>query len=255
MLFRSRGPEIKKDDLIQKVRSVVGITWNNKDDKLYAVNHGRDYLYNHAPKHFSQWDNSVLPADEFMLIEEGDDFGWPYTYYDHFKKKRILAPEYGGDGEKEALGDKDPIFGLPAHWAPNDLLFYTGDQFPERYKNGAFIAFHGSTNRTPYPQAGYIVGFIPFKDGVPAGTLEIFADGFAGVDVIKEMKDAKYRPMGLAQGPDGSLYISESKKGKIWRVLFQGSKEDFGLEQLKKMERRKLASYLKKPIENLDAVN
>ena len=237
------------------VRSVVGITWNNKDDKLYAVNHGRDYLYNHAPKHFSQWDNSVLPADEFMLIEEGDDFGWPYTYYDHFKKKRILAPEYGGDGEKEALGYKDPIFGLPAHWAPNDLLFYTGDQFPERYKNGAFIAFHGSTNRTPYPQAGYIVGFIPFKDGVPAGTLEIFADGFAGVDVIKEMKDAKYRPMGLAQGPDGSLYISESKKGKIWRVLFQGSKEDFGLEQLKKMERRKLASYLKKPIENLDAVN
>ena len=80
------------------IRSVVGITWNKKDDQLYAVNHGRDYLYNHAPKYFSQWENSVLPADEFMLIEEGDDFGWPYTYYDHFKEKRMLAPEYGGDG-------------------------------------------------------------------------------------------------------------------------------------------------------------
>ena len=236
------------------IRSVVGITWNNEDNKLYAVNHGRDYLFNHAPKHFSQWDNSVLPADEFMLIEEGDNFGWPYTYYDHFKNKRMLAPEYGGDGNKEALGYKDPILGLPAHWAPNDLLFYTGDQFPERYKNGAFVAFHGSTNRTPYPQAGYIVGFIPFRDGRPIGTWEVFADGFIGTDIIKQMKDAKYRPMGLAQGPDGSLYISESKKGKIWRVLFQGSKDDFGLDQLKKMERRKFASYLKKPVENIDII-
>ncbi len=237
------------------IRSVVGITWNNKNDKLYAVNHGRDYLYNHAPKHYSVWQNSVLPADEFMLIEQDDDFGWPYTYYDHFKNQRMLAPEYGGDGKKAAEGYKDPIMGLPAHWAPNDLLFYTGDQFPERYKDGAFIAFHGSTNRTPYPQAGYIVAFIPFDNGKPVGTLEVFADGFAGVDVIKEMKDAKYRPMGLAQGPDGSLYISESKKGKIWRVLFEGSKDDFGIDDLKKMERRKFASYIKMPVENIDIIN
>ena len=237
------------------IRSVVGITWNKKDDKLFAVNHGRDYLYNHAPKHFSEWENSVLPADEFMLIEEGDDFGWPYTYYDHFKDKRMLAPEYGGDGKKEANGYKDPILGLPAHWAPNDLLFYSGDQFPERYKNGAFIAFHGSTNRTPYPQAGYIVAFIPFQDGKPTVTWEAFADGFAGTDKIKQMKDAKYRPMGLAQGPDGSLFISESKKGKIWRIIFQGNKENFGIAQLKKMEKRKLVSYLKKPIESLDIID
>ena len=236
------------------IRSVVGVTWNKKDDKLYAVNHGRDYLYNHAPKHFSEWENSVLPADEFMLIEEGDDFGWPYTYYDHFKDKRMLAPEYGGDGKKEANGYKDPILGLPAHWAPNDLLFYSGDQFPERYKNGAFIAFHGSTNRTPYPQAGYIVAFIPFQDGKPTGTWEVFADGFAGADIIKQMKDAKYRPMGLAQGPDGSLFISESKKGKIWRIIFQGNKENFGISELKKMEKRKFVSYLKKPVENLDII-
>ena len=234
------------------LRSIVGITWNKKQDNLYAVNHGRDYLHNHAPDYYSKWENSVLPSEEFMLINKDDDFGWPYTYYDHFKNKRMLAPEYGGDGNKEALGYKDPILGLPAHWAPNDLLFYTGDQFPERYKNGAFVAFHGSTNRTPYPQAGYIVGFIPFRDGRPIGTWEVFADGFIGTDIIKQMKDAKYRPMGLAQGPDGSLYISESKKGKIWRVLFQGSKDDFGLDQLKKMERRKFASYLKKPVENID---
>ena len=189
-----------------------------------------------------------------MRIEDGDDYGWPYTYYDHFKNKRMLAPEYGGDGKKISDNYTKPIMGLPAHWAPNDLLFYTGDQFPNRYKNGAFIAFHGSTNRSPYPQAGYVVGFIPFKDGLPSGELEIFADGFAQVEVIKEMKDAKYRPMGLAEGPNGSLYISDSKKGKIWRVLFDGNKSDFGDKNLEKMKLRIHLPHIKTPEEFTDIV-
>ena len=237
------------------VRSVVGLTWNNQLDQLFAVNHGRDYLHNHAPKYFSKWDNAVLPSEEFIQINEGDDFGWPYTYYDHFKNKRLVAPEYGGDGIIEASDNyKDPIYGLPAHWAPNDLLFYTGDMFPDRYKNGAFIAFHGSTNRGPYPQAGYVVGFIPFKDGFPSGNLEIFADGFVNTEVVKDVKDAMYRPMGLAQGPDGSLYISESKKGKIWRVLFDGNKSDFGDKNLEKMKLRIHLPHIKTPEEFTDIV-
>jgi len=237
------------------VRSVVGLTWNNQLDQLFAVNHGRDYLHNHAPKYFSKWDNAVLPSEEFIQINEGDDFGWPYTYYDHFKNKRLVAPEYGGDGIIEASDNyKDPIYGLPAHWAPNDLLFYTGDMFPDRYKNGAFIAFHGSTNRGPYPQAGYVVGFIPFKDGFPSGKLEVFADGFVNTEVVKDVKDAMYRPMGLAQGPDGSLYISESKKGKIWRVLFDGNKSDFGDKNLEKMKLRIHLPHIKTPEEFTDIV-
>jgi len=237
------------------VRSVVGITWNNYVDNLYAVNHGRDYLYNHAPKFYSEWDNAVLPSDEFMKISKGDNFGWPYTYYDHFKSKRLLAPEYGGDGKKlPSTKYKDPIYGLPAHWAPNDLLFYSGNMFPKRYKNGAFIAFHGSTNRSPYPQAGYVVGFIPFKDEYPSGELEIFADGFAQVDIIKDVKDAKYRPMGLAEGPDGSLYISDSKKGKIWRVFYTSSREDFTEINLKQMKLRKYLPHIKTPVEFEDIV-
>ena len=190
-----------------------------------------------------------------MKISKGDDFGWPYTYFDHFKKQRLVAPEYGGNSQKIASKEyKDPIYGLPAHWAPNDLLFYSGDMFPERYKNGAFIAFHGSTNRSPYPQAGYVVGFIPFSNGSPSGELEIFADGFAQVEVIKEMKDAKYRPMGLAEGPDGSLYISDSKKGKIWRVLYTADKASFSDENLKEMELRKYLPHIKTPIEFKDIV-
>ena len=229
------------------IRSVVGLTWNNEINSLFGVNHGRDFLHNHAPQFYSEWENTVLPAEEFMLIREGDDYGWPYTYYDHFKNKRMIAPEYGGDNNKSTDEYTDPIMGLPAHWAPNDLLFYTGNQFPDRYKNGAFIAFHGSTNRVPYPQAGYVVGFIPFKNGIPSGSLEIFADGFAGREVLVDMEDAKYRPMGLAQGPDGSLYISESKKGKIWRVIFSGDKNNFGEKEISKMIKREDRSYTKLP--------
>ena len=234
------------------VRSVVGMSWNHEYNNLYAINHGRDYLHNHAPKYFSKWDNAVLPAEELMVIKEGDDFGWPYTYYDHFKNKRMLAPEYGGDGKLQALEFTDPIMGLPAHWAPNDLLFYKGNQFPERYKKGAFIAFHGSTNRTPYPQGGYIVAFVPFKNGKPTGEFEVFADGFTGVDTVTFMKDAKYRPMGLAEGPDGSLYISESKKGKIWRIMYTSDPSKFEEAQLSSMAKRKSRSYVKTPDKTKD---
>ncbi len=234
------------------IRSIVAITWNDEDNSLYAVQHGRDYLHNHAPQFYSKWDQAVLPAEEFMKIEEGDNFGWPYSYYDHFKGKKMVAPEYGGDGIKEAQGFKAPLMGLPAHWAPNDLLFYKGDLFPSRYKKGAFIAFHGSMNRSPYPQAGYIVAFIPFENGKPTGEWEVFADGFAGTDTIVSMPDAKYRPMGLSEGSDGSLYISESKQGKIWRVTFNGDPKTFGEEHLSEMEKRKSRPHLKTPDKVLD---
>jgi len=234
------------------IRSVVAISWNESDNSLYAINHGRDYLYNHAPQYYREWHDAVLPAEEFMKIEKDDDFGWPYTYYDHFKNERMVAPEYGGDGQKAAVGFTDPLMGFPAHWAPNDLLFYKGDQFPDRYKNGAFVAFHGSTNRTPYPQAGYIVAFIPFENGKPNGTWEVFADGFTGTDTVAYMKDAKYRPMGLAQGKDGNLYISDSKIGKIWCISFKGDKTQFGESHLARMESRKSKSYLKTPVEITD---
>jgi glucose/arabinose dehydrogenase len=237
------------------IRSVVALSWNEEDNSLYAVQHGRDYLQGHAPQYYSPWQNAVLPAEEFMKIAEGDDYGWPYTYYDPFKKKRMIAPEYGGDGNREATGYANPIMGLPAHWAPNDLLFYKGDQFPARYKKGAFIAFHGSTNRAPYPQAGYIVAFIPFENGKPTDRWEVFADGFAGVDTIRTMSEAKHRPMGLAEGPDGSLYVSESKKGKIWRILFTADRMTFGEAQLVDMEKRKSKTYLKTPDEKTDSLS
>jgi glucose/arabinose dehydrogenase len=133
-----------------------------------------------------------------------------------------LAPEYGGDGEmvERCENKMDPIMAFPGHIGPNDLLFYTGEMFPEKYRNGAFIAFHGSWNRAPEPQSGYFVVFVPFDGAYPSGDWEIFADGFAGVETISSTRDAEYRPCGLAQGPDGSLYVVDSNKGKIWRIIY-----------------------------------
>lgn len=231
------------------IRSLVAMNWNPVDDELYAVMHGRDDLLRLWPDRYTPQESALLPSEEFMRITEGSHFGWPYCYYDQVKGKKVLAPEYGGDGDiiGRCADYEDPIIGFPGHWAPNDLVFYQGEQFPERYKNGAFIAFHGSTNRAPYPQSGYFVGFVPFKNGKPSGEFEVFADGFAEIDPIVSTKDAAHRPMGLAVGPDGELYISDSVEGRIWKVTYQGKKEDFGEKQLLAMAARKKLSHIRTP--------
>ncbi|NML23378.1 sorbosone dehydrogenase [Pseudoflavitalea sp. G-6-1-2] len=202
------------------IRNVVGLDWNQTTNQLYAMQHGRDLLNTLFPGMYNEEQSAELPSEELLRIKKGDDYGWPYCYYDQFQKKKVLAPEYGGDGKKlgRCADKSQPIYGFPGHWAPNALLFYTGNQFPEKYKNGAFVAFHGSWNRAPRPQNGYFVVFLPFKDGMPGGDYEIFADGFAGEKI--DPKNARFRPCGLAQGPDGSLYISEDKKGRIWKVSY-----------------------------------
>ncbi len=239
------------------LRSIVAMDWNQQDKNLYVVMHGRDDLLRLWAGKFSPWQSALLPSEEFLMVREGSDAGWPYCYFDQIQNKKVLAPEYGGDGNAVGRCDQfeKPIMGFPGHWAPNDLFFYRGDQFPEHYKNGAFIAFHGSTNRAPYPQSGYFVGFVPFQNGKPTGSWEVFADGFAVVDQIVNVSDAVYRPMGIAMGPDGSLYISETEKGKIWRVMYKGKKDVFGPDQLAKMEERKSKSHIRTPDEvddNLD---
>lgn len=236
------------------LRSIVAMDWNKTDKSLYVLQHGRDNLHRLFPELYTAWQSAVLPSEEFFKLKEGDDAGWPYYYYDQLQKKKLMTPEYGGDGKKEGKGKElaQPLIGFPGHWAPNDLYFYQGDQFPARYKNGAFIAFHGSTNRAPYPQAGYFVAFVPFKNGAPTGAWEVFADGFAGVDPIVNVKDAIFRPMGIAMGPDGSLYISETEKGKIWRVMYKGDKKNFGTAQLAEMEKHKLLSHIRTPDEVKD---
>jgi glucose/arabinose dehydrogenase len=202
------------------IRNAVALEWNSKLDALYAVIHGRDSLDTLFPALYTAEDNATRTAEEFHRIVDGGHFGWPYTFWDLKLNQRIVAPEYGGDGKKTAEKDQypDPLVAFPAHWAPNDLVFHDGKGFPARYAQGAFIAFHGSWNRAPEPQAGYKVVFQPLKDGRPAGAYEEFIDGFAGTIEDNNPRNADYRPVGLAIGPDGALYVADSQKGRIWRV-------------------------------------
>lgn len=217
------------------IRNAVALDWNTAANSLYALQHGRDMLNTLYPDMYTAEQSAELPSEEFLMVKDGSDFGWPYCYYDHFQKKKVLAPEYGGDGKKEdrCAGKDKPIMAFPGHWAPNDVLFYTGNQFPARYKNGAFVCFHGSWNRAPMKQGGYFVAFIPFgTDGRPSGNYEVFAENFAGLNPtnkpgstdLASPGDAQHRPMGLAQGPDGSLYITDSVKGTVYRVMYSAKK-------------------------------
>jgi len=237
------------------LRSLVAMDWDRKSKSLYTVAHGRDDFRMLWPDLYTSWESAMQPAEEFFKVKEGLDGGWPYYYYDEVKGKKLLNPEFGGNQVLEGNGAKlsQPIMAFPAHFAPNDLLFYRGKQFPARYRNGAFVAFHGSTDRAPYPQAGYIIAFVPFKDGKPSGPWEVFADGFARANPIANVSDAVYRPMGLAEGPDGSLYISDTEKGRIWRIMYKGDKKVFGPAQLAVMEnRKKTASNIRTPDEIKD---
>jgi glucose/arabinose dehydrogenase len=204
------------------LRNVVGICWNTATNSLFVMQHGRDQLHSIFPTMYTDKENAELPAECMYELHQGVDAGWPYIYYDPFKKKKMLAPEYGGDGKKTA-GENviDPVIAFPAHLAPDGLLFYTGNQFPEKYKNGAFIAFHGSWNRAPEPQEGFFVAFVPFSNGKPSGNWEIFANGFSGGPEKTASGSAVHRPCGLAQGPDGSLYVTDDSKGTVWRISYK----------------------------------
>ncbi|WP_034256050.1 PQQ-dependent sugar dehydrogenase, partial [Arenibacter latericius] len=200
------------------IKNAVAIDWNYKTNSLFAAVHGRGAFHDYYPEHYTAKQSAELPAEVLYELQEGDDAGWPYIYYDQFKKQKMLAPEYGGDGEKTAGEDAiDPIMAFPAHLAPNDLLFYTGTMFPEKYRNGAFIAFHG---QSPELKKGYLVAFVPFKDGKPSGDWEIFADNFAGIDLANPSGPVQYRPCGLAQGPNGELYVTEDLNGTVFKITY-----------------------------------
>lgn len=202
------------------LKNAVGITWNTQTNSLFAMAHGRGQFHDFYPQYYTPQMSQELPAEAMYEFKKaGDDAGWPYIYYDQKQNKKIVTPEYGGDGKKTG-GETalDPTVTFPAHMGPNDLLFYTGKQFPAKYKNGAFIAFHGQSAEL---KKGYLVAFVPFKNGKPNGKWEIFADNFAGTDLVKPTGPIQHRPCGLAQGPDGSLYVSDDLGGSIYRITYQ----------------------------------
>lgn len=205
------------------IKNAVGLAWNDNTHSLFATQHGRGQFDDKFPQYYTSKQSQELPAETLYELHQGSDAGWPFVYYDPFQKKLILAPEYGGDGKQTASNKyQDPVVAFPAHLAPDDLLFYTGNAFPEKYKNGAFLAFHG---QSPALKQGYFIAFVPFKGGKPSGDWEIFADNFAGEDLKNPTGPIKYRPVGLAQGPDGSLYVSDDMEGAIFRIAYANKKK------------------------------
>lgn len=211
------------------IRNAVGIAMNPMDGKLWATQHGRDQLWDWRTKlgldsaAASKY-NAENPAEELLQVNENDDFGWPYCYYSVEVHHLVLAPEYGGDGKKveQCAQKKEPVAVFPGHWAPNALFFYTGSNLPARYKNGAFIAFHGSWNRAPEPPGGYNVVFQPLSGEKASGPYEIFADGFPTNLSGRAAAAGNHRPTGLAQGPDGALYVTDDAGGRIYKIAYTG---------------------------------
>jgi glucose/arabinose dehydrogenase len=210
------------------IRNTSALNWRDGDG-LYMVMHGRDGTHKIWPELVSQAEDDAIP-DEMTRIVEGTDVGWPYTYYDGARQIRLKAPEYGGDGKTPVTDSKYAVPAVsfePKRPAALDIVFYEGQQFPAQYRGGAFVAMHGGgADRTVLPEghAGYDIVFVPFDRSGHAGRWTVFADGFAGPSPAdKDVAQAKYRPDGVAVGPDGALYVLDSQKGRLWRISYGNS--------------------------------
>ncbi len=205
------------------IRNAEGFAIDTAGNRIFVTQHGRDQLHTNWPGLYKADEEATQPAEELLLLTRGGDYGWPECYYDAVQRKLVLAPEYGGDGGNK-LGPcatkGAPIAAFPAHWAPNGMARYDQQQFPARYHGGVFIAFHGSWNRAPYPQGGYNIVFQALAGDRASGTCEIFADGFAGA--VETPDQAAHRPSGVAVGPDGSLFVSDDVRGRIYRIVYRG---------------------------------
>lgn len=178
---------------------------------LWGAVHGHDQLAQNWG--FADRKSAENPGEELVRIDRGDDFGWPYCYYDVDLYTKVLAPEYGGDGKAvdRCAKPEAPVAAYPGHWAPMAVAFGRSGALSDAYADGAFIAFHGSWYRAPLPQAGYRVVWQPLADGKLSKPFTTFATGTVGRNSL--------RASGLATGPDGSLYIAADANGTIWRVV------------------------------------
>jgi glucose/arabinose dehydrogenase len=180
-------------------RNPIGLRWYPGTDVLWAAVQERDAL------------GDDLVPDYFTHIEQGGFYGWPYAYAGRHEDPRRK-------GERRDLVAKT-IAGdvlLPSHVAVLDFIFYTGKQFPQKYQGGAFLAYHGSWNRSK--RIGYSVAFVPFSNTKPSGPPEDFLTGWM---LSPDSPDVWGRPVGLLEMPDGSLLVSDDGGDKIWRISYK----------------------------------
>jgi glucose/arabinose dehydrogenase len=182
-------------------RNPIGIHLYPGTDDLWAAVQERDAL------------GDDLVPDYFTKIRQGAFYGWPFAYIGAHEDPR-------NKGMRPDLVSKTVVPDVPlepAHVAVLDYIFYTGRQFPQRYRDGAFLAFHGSWNRSK--RVGQSITFIPFRNGKPSGPQEEFLTGWM---ISPDSREVWGRPVGVLQLPDGSILISDDGGKKIWRVSYKG---------------------------------
>ena len=179
------------------LRNAVGLAIHPDSGELWATNNGRDML------------GDDLPPEALYIVRDGRDYGWPRCH-----NGTIEDPDFGAPGA--CRGVVMPVVNMPAHSAPLGLAFYTGTTFPAEYHGDLFIAFHGSWNRSV--PTGYKVVRLPLQGSLPRGPLQDFAAGWLNETEGK----TSGRPVGLAVGPDGALYVSDDKAGMIYRISYEG---------------------------------
>lgn len=175
------------------LRNVVGLEFHPATGTLWATQNERDWL------------GDDLPLEELNIIQQGGDYGWPYCY-----GTRIPNPEYGD--ARRCADTIPPALTFQAHSAPLGMTFYTAAQFPEEYRGDAFIAFHGSWNRSQ--PTGYKVVHVEVKDGKPVSSHDFVAGWLTSEGSVWG------RPVDVKVGPEGALYISDDQGGRIWRVTY-----------------------------------
>jgi glucose/arabinose dehydrogenase len=179
------------------LRNAVGLALHPDTGEIWATNNGRDMM------------GDDLPPETIEILGEGTDHGWPRCH-----SGRIEDPEYGYPGACD--GVTPPLAEMQAHSAPLGLAFYSGDSFPAEYQGDLFVAFHGSWNRSV--PTGYKVVRLPLDGETPTGPVEDFATGW----LDEETGQVSGRPVGLAVGPDGALYVSDDSGGIIYRISYTG---------------------------------
>lgn len=190
----------QKEIYASGTRNPIGLRLYPGSDTLWAAVQERDGL------------GDDLVPDYLTSIKQGGFYGWPYAYIGPNEDPRRR-------GEKPELVAKTipPDVPMGAHVAVLDCLFYTGKMFPKEYQGGAFVAQHGSWNRSK--RIGYNVAFVPFKDGKPASGPKEFLGGWM---LNEDKREVWGRPVGLLQLPDGSLLVSDDGGNKLWRISYKG---------------------------------
>jgi glucose/arabinose dehydrogenase len=189
------------------LRNPNGLDWQPQSGRLWTTVNERDAL----------GDNLV--PDYMTSVQEGAFYGWPYSYFGQHVDERVTPQK-----PELVAGALAPDYALGAHTASLGLAFYTGELFPSRYRNGAFVGQHGSWNRREL--SGYKVIFVPFNNGKPSGPPEDFLTGF-----LNDNGEARGRPVGVIVDGDGALLVADDVGNVIWRVVPARMKPSTGNKQ------------------------